>query len=434
MTLPRLLASLLLAVASICLGQETRPVLRGYVTRATSPTDFDVSGKKILLSPKIAVEKISRDKSGTETSETVANLAPYLGQRMDIYGEASSKTHTVAANRIVLPPRVLNAISGVAIVDAMPTPPTGSASTDLLVRADGYPILITSRTKIAFDKPLSSLSDIQVNVWCTYNGKPRADGVVVATYARFTKNYISKSEDKLRERWEFEPASNDPNIHQNAADKLLRGLDPKMFPPHDDQAMLVRINAIGAKLVPKYQTGFPDTEETRIDFGFYLIDAPKWPDALPLPSGIVLVPYQLVDKMQNDSQLAALLADKVACLLEKQPVALPATAADLGLAAGATAASIFFPYVGLGLGAAAIPIGIEGVRNIRMLEEQRARVSLTLMQDAGYDTQQAPLTWWLLAQRNTRDLAETPIPPHAECLFNLLGETSERQPAPESRP
>jgi len=430
----RVLASLLLAVAPICRCQEipSSPVLKGYVTRVGSPTDFDVEGKHILLGPRTKVQNLLRDKNGTEYRVTVADgIKPYLGERLEIYGEASGKTHTVAANLIVLPPRALSAVSGVAIIDAIPDLPAGtSGSTDRLIRADGYRILITSKTKIAYEKPLSSASDIQVNVWCVYSGKPRADGIVVADRVSFSRNFISKSEDKLREKWEFEPASIDPNTHQDPADKFIRGMDPKKFPPHEDQAMLVRINAIGAKLVPKYQVDFPNTEETRIDFGFYLIDAPKWQEAIPLPSGIVLVPYQIVDKMQNDSQLAALLADKVACLLEKQPVALPATATDFGILAGETAVRIWLPPVGLGLDAASLPMGIQAAKDIRLREEQRARVSLDLMQDAGYDIEQAPVTWWLLAEKDSNDLADTPIPRHAEYLFGLLGERWQQKQTP----
>jgi hypothetical protein len=420
MTPARVLASLFFAVASICLGQEPSYslVLKGYVTRVGSPTDFDIEGKHILIGPNTKVQNLLRDKNGNEYRETVAvDLKPYIGERLEIYGEASGK-NTVAATRIVRPPRTFSAVSGVAIIDAMPALPTGSGSTDRLIRADGRPILIVRKTKVSFEKPLASASDINVNVWCDYHGMPRADGVVVADRVSFSRNFVSKSEDKLREKWEFEPTSIDSNTHQSGADKFVRGMDPKKLPPHEDQAMLVRINAIGAKLVPKYQVDFPATEETRIDFGFYLIDAPKWPDAIPLPSGIVLVPYQIVDKMQNDSQLAALLADKVACLLEKQPVALPATATDLGVAAGETAAEILFPAFGLVVDAA----WLEGVKQVRLREEQRSRVSLDLMHDAGYDIEQAPVAWWLLSVKNSNDLANTPIPRHAEYLFGLVGE------------
>ncbi len=422
MRISRVLASLFLAVAPLCFGQETpsSPVLKGYVTRVGSPTDFDVEGKHILLGPRTTIQSAFRNSNGNEYRQTVPDgLKPYLGERLEIYGEASGKTHTVAANLIVLSPRVFSTVSGVAIVDAMPALPAGtSVTTDRLIRADGYRILITPKTKVAFEKPLASASDIRVNVWCVYHGKPRADGIVIADRVSFSRNFISKSEDKLREKWEFEPASIDPNIHQSGADKFIRGVDPKKFPPHEDHAMLVRINAIGAKLVPKYQMDFPPTEQTRIDFGFYLIDAPKWQDAIALPSGIVLVPYQIVDKMQNDSQLAALLADKVAWLLEKQPVPLPATASDFGIAAGETAADILVPGFALVMEAASI----DAIKQFRLREEQRARVSLDLMQDAGYDIEQAPVAWWLLSEKNSNDLADTRIPRHAEYLFGLIGE------------
>jgi predicted Zn-dependent protease len=186
--------------------------------------------------------------------------------------------------------------------------------------------------------------------------------------------------------------------------------------------MQARIDAIGAKLVPKYQFEFPYTEETRIDFRFYLVDAPKWRDAMPLPNGIVLVPYQLVGWMQNDSQLAAILADKVACLLEKQPMFLPATDADLAMDAAELGARVV-PFVGPAEDIAGLTFGVNSLRQTHLRRQQRDRVSLALMHDAGYDVMQAPIAWWLLSSKKQKDVAEIPQPARAKYFYEVLGET-----------
>ena len=53
-----------------------------------------------------------------------------------------------------------------------------------------------------------------------------------------------------------------------------------------------------------------------------LVDAPKWKDAVALPSGIILVPFTEVQRLPDDSQLAVVLADKIAWLIEGQPLIL----------------------------------------------------------------------------------------------------------------
>ncbi len=79
--------------------------------------------------------------------------------------------------------------------------------------------------------------------------------------------------------------------------------------------MQARVDAIGATLVAKYQRDLPDADETKINFRFQLIDNKKWHDAVALPSGIILIPHQVVERLQNDSQLATVLADNIATVL-----------------------------------------------------------------------------------------------------------------------
>jgi hypothetical protein len=415
-----------------CLCQSSSdPTIFGYVTNVALPTSFDVNGKHILIDGKTSINMEQPQLvhgNPTYSSLPVASTRLYLGEPVDVFGEYKGR-NSIAATRVFLHARAPRPVSGTAIIDAIPAAsPGSSASTDRFVRADGYSILIPSTTELAFQQPLSSPSDIQVNVWIKYSGTQRPDGVVVANKASFSKNVTSRGLDKARERFEYDPGAVDPDSHQGLVDKAFRGLDPRKFPPHKDAAMQSRVDATGAKLVPRYQSEFPYTEETRIDFRFYLLDAPKWRDAVPLPNGIILVPYQLVERMQNDSQLATLLADKVACLLEKQPVALPASNGDLAKGAAVDTAVAVVPFASLAATAAAIPVSISANNQFHRNQEQRERVSVGLLHDAGYDITQAPLAWWLLAPRKPKDIADTPIPERVAYLYEFLGETWPAQP------
>ena len=125
-------------------------------------------------------------------------------------------------------------------------------------------------------------------------------------------------EAKLLEKNKYDPQAVDPDAKQNIAEWLILGIDPKKIPPYQDVAMQARIDRIGSSLIPAYQRSLPTSDPSRIRFRFQLIDATNWKDAFASPSGIILVPFQIVNYLQNDTHLATVLADNVARVLEKQ--------------------------------------------------------------------------------------------------------------------
>ena len=126
----------------------------------------------------------------------------------------------------------------------------------------------------------------------------------------------SGQEEKARTKADYEPATVDPNAKQSAASKAFRGVDPKQTPPYQGDAMQARVKKIGQKLMPQYQQDLPDADPSKLHFRFQLVDEPKLRDTMIWPSGVILVPKQVMERMENDSELAAVLADAVAGLLE----------------------------------------------------------------------------------------------------------------------
>lgn len=314
-----------------------RPTVSGYVTHVSSPTQFEVNGSHIVCDGSTM---FGTEEHGIKNSTTTPPRL-YIGEAIKVYGTSHRKTHTVSATDVVLPVAAPGQLSGQAIISLVPSPVKPQPGT-LLVRADGYRILITPKTTTKFEAPLSSLSGITANIWITYEGKLRPDGVLVADNAAFRANIIPKGEDKLRTKAEYDPKTVDPKDKQSGISKAFLGTKAKKIPPYNDPAMQARIERIGASLVPAYQKSLSANDPTKINFRFQLIDEPKWNGAATLPNGIILVPRQVVERMQNDSQLAAVLADGIACALEKQlyrvlPAVHKMTAAQL---AGMPAASL----------------------------------------------------------------------------------------------
>ena len=117
--------------------------------------------------------------------------------------------------------------------------------------------------------------------------------------------------------------------------------------------------------------------------------------------GIILVPHQVVERLQNDSQLATVLADGMARALERQQYRTQGERKVAWLVGG-----------------------MSSEMAIRTEEkEQSGRVSLALLHDAGYDIDQAPVAWWLLDPISQRPLTDIEISDRDIYLYSILGET-----------
>jgi hypothetical protein len=303
-------------------------------------------------------------------------------------------------------------VDGTATVEAV------LSTTDLEVRADGYQIRIGPGTKVTYQKPFTAANDMKPDAILKYKGMLQKDGTVVATSAVFFKDEFNADTLQARKEWEFDPNVVPAESRQSGASRNFRGTDARYFPLHSDAAMQARLSEIGEKLIPEYQKKLGPSDASWIHFRFYVVDGPKNPDAsYPLPSGIVLVPYQVVQKMADDSQLAAVLADAIACLIEVQPIALPMTNGQVTKDALKAATQI----AGMGVIGTSI-VGSSPDAQVRKDAEQRARVSLSLMRDARFDPMAAPKAWWNLSRDESNPTTLTELPPMATYLYRRIAE------------
>jgi hypothetical protein len=426
---------LFLLAALPCVAQNVaKPHLSGYITRIASPQDFDVNGQHIQLSAATTIS-IQQPPSSPDAQKTYAplplsDLHPYFGEPAEIYGDEDTQQHSIHADRLLLGIRTPNHVSGSGIIDAvLSLSSTASSAADRLIRADGYLILISAATVSTFKKPLASASDIQLNRWVRFQGTQRVDGIVVADKAQFTQNVIQPAD--LRRQTDCDPpAAPDGKSQSSDAESDCDIRLPRIL-PSTDSAMQARISAIGARLIPRYQLALPATETTRINFRFRLIadnkDTAKWYGALALPDGIILIPHAVVDRLENDSQIAAVLADNIASTLEKQSIEVR-TLTEKGrgrFTADAVAAGALSAAVG---GVAGATLGdvfgdMEQNRLLHAAEDQSGRVSLWLLHDAGYDIDQVPVAWWLLSPKKPQPIADTPLPRRSASLYQFLGDS-----------
>jgi hypothetical protein len=406
------------------LAQSTQePELKGYVTRVASAAVIDVNGIHVRMDDKTQ-RYLLADKTSAPTS--AQEWKPYVGQAARVYGKLLKKEGAITASEIDLRRQAEHEVSGSGVVDALlPVAPDAPPESHLL-RADGYPVLVTGQTLLDFQPPVTATRAFQTNVWITFHGMQRTDGVVVASNASFRENSMDKEEEELRKKTEHDPSTVDLTARQRGLSTAFHGVDPKRIPPYNNPAMQSRVSSIGEKLVPKYQRELADTDEARINFRFQVVMEDKWREAIAWPNGVILVPRHVVWSMQNDAQLAAMLADNIACVLERQtPSTLSAMDATTAEDVAGRQISLWVQDTGLN----PIPWLFRKAHNSaidHMLpdeREQRARVSLALMNDAGYDVNEAPLAWWALADQKSSGLQRVRLPDRSVYLYKVLGET-----------
>jgi hypothetical protein len=366
------------ALVAISATAQDTAVIGGFVTRAASPSDFDINGQKVFCA---SITRIVEPEHPNASYLGCPNGPVYLGQGVAVTGEWDKKSHIIRAAQIEFTPGPPHDVSSSAMIDAPPESGDPAAGA-LLLRADGYRIHLDAKTQITWTEPLHSLADVKAGGWIDYQGTRNPDGSVTATRATLMPAFDSPTGGNV---------------------------DTKRFPPYTDPAMQARIDAIGAKLLPAWERDLPDASSIKFHFHFTVVESNTWWDINALPSGTILVPHEIVERMQNDSQLAAILADGIASVFERQQF----RAGTPGhVAAAASMAS----------DAAGHLTGRAGKGAVSPAEEQSGRVAIGLLHDAGYDIDQAPVAWWLLADKKPAPILDTPLPHRAAYIYQTLGE------------
>jgi len=415
-----LLSCALLAVCPVAAQEQLAPTVDGYVTRADSNTDFDVNGVHILCDEKTRVQEI--DDYKTISTQGCSQIPVFVGEVVQLYKSEWKKKQAIEASWIGFAmPQFGDDTSGSAVIDAVPSENSSDPQRKiLLLRADGYPIQISQKTEIAWVAPRQSLADVKAGDWIDYRSKVSESRVLVASWVRIGPDIVRKREEKQRANTEFDPSSVPQSARQSRLSLGIEGMNPKKLAPYQDPAMQARLDEIGNKLVPAYQREMPASDPEKIHFRFQLVDSKFFRYALPLASGVILVPHQVVERMQNDAQLAAILADAIASVIEKEAYNWSPTKAKLRAAAYATeiagSGALIASLAGATLAASV------GWPDLWAPQEQNLRVSLGLLQDAGYDINQAPMAWWLLAPKKPKPLWETSMPGDVSYLYGILGE------------
>jgi hypothetical protein len=367
----------------------------GYVTAVEGTNGFAVNGN-VHVTTNTATRYMWFSHDGTKLIDAPPE-AIQPGIHVEVLGDRAGRV--VSAQVVRMLDEGDRDLHGFGLVDKVM-----ARGPEPVFRADGYLLRVAPGTSAAFKGELKSLDDVTPGDWVQYEGKRDQTGVVVATRVEFAPGKAGKIDNpKL-------PAQGVVAPGQNLVDS-----DGELHSPHTkyrmnqmgnvcgwhvaptDAGLQERVLRVGNRLVPAFQRQMADNERAKIHFRFYVVDEPQFRSEFGCSTGLILLPKQVVGRLKNDDQLAAVIADGVAANLAFQSAKL---VAEYYAILGVEFAGDFVA----GVSSVAF-LGLEGTADAAIHEldphlmRERARMALGLMADAGYDPWQAPEAWRLLAPK-----------------------------------
>ncbi|MFC5862474.1 DUF5666 domain-containing protein [Acidicapsa dinghuensis] len=419
-TRPHLLLAALMAITASLAAQTSSPTLTtidGYVTSVQSPTQLDVDTTHVVTSPTTIFGRTSKQDIATAAD----NVQIQLGDYVQISGILDKQTHLLHATSIYL--RDLrahdrDAISSTAVIDQV----FESGSTPL-IGADGYRIRISSSTQAVFSKEIQNLQRLHPGQWIRYEGHLDPQRIVQASKISFpvyksggwATNPSVVADPKLIVRARipaaYQPAIAPGPMSQSDVEECLKD-SLEVGPPRSkqktrysqidtffrassDAALQARVCRIGLSLIPGYQRNLPDGDPNKIHFHFVALENEHVYNGVVPVDGLVFLTSRVTERLKSDDLLAAVIADGIAFQSERQLARIRELyKIELAPIIAGDVAGAFVP------GLLLVPPIADALPEHKLsvaLEEQRSRVALALLRDAGYNIDAAPEAWRLLA-------------------------------------
>ena len=369
----------------------TVELVHGYVTAVDSPTAFEVDDEHVLLQPLTAL----RLKDGPPVQSDKAlrgELQP--GAYVWVLGKIKGKERV--ADVIVFRDEFNQQISGLGPVNAVI-----KDKNQREFRADGYTIRVPASAATSFRGDVHTIDEVGAGTWLHYKGKRDSHGEIVASSADFMSMKPGKPVEVVNGLDDYKIPFFAPDFGRHVDGRMKPGRLKGWRTVPADQTLDDRLQRIGTKLIPEFQRSLADNDPRKVPFLFYAVDDDDMRTFICAPrGGLIFYPRFLIERMQNDDQLAAALALPVAMVLQRQGLGKemrewPAVRDQLStLALYAT-----IPYFG------AFPLDMMGAlpdhRVATRLEEQVGRIAISLVADAGYDPWQVPEAFRLLAEKRS---------------------------------
>ena len=391
--------------------------IRGYVTEVRSPTDFDIEDYRITRDTEFALVFENATPDITFQLQDIR-----VGIELQIEGFLNEQSSELKATSMRVDMEQFKSIKQTTFVSVAPEGIqllNGGWAGEL--RADGQVIRVTAATVVVF-KPtkrekalaklrgkggstpeeeerefelLKSLEQVTVGMAMTYEGKRDPDtGHILAERVEFASNDLEDGEARL---WRsMNTSTRPPNGLKPGELKIGSRAKYKLLPNDEVQQYVAEI---GRRLIPSYQAMMPADDPRKIPFQFHVVIDDGF-NAFATANGIVIVNTGLLDLLDNEAQLAAIIGHEIAHATHEHTWRELGyrKKTRLGIAlAGAVAAA--YGHNDLADVATLVKGAIENGYS-RSLENQSDRIGLQYMTAAGYDPREAPAVWKLVAKKN----------------------------------
>ncbi|HEU4714874.1 MAG TPA: M48 family metallopeptidase [Pyrinomonadaceae bacterium] len=434
-----LCAVLLVSTALTALAQKRLREIKilGYITQFHSPTAFEIEDYRITRDESVILEF---ENQSNEITFNQSDLR--IGTLVEIKGLYNEDTNELKATRMKLDLSQFRQLDVTTILDRKPLElKQAEAGWQGLIAADGRRIRIEPQTKMLFKlnvaekkdqkqeakkakskeekydwrkmsksrgddawatgerykddevfTSLTSLADVGPGTVMTYHGREQADGTVLATSVEFKHNEMEKAE---RDLWKDIKVKEEPfNFEAGKTGELKVG--PNKYKVLANQEVQDYVSRLGHSLIPAYQRALPDSHPQKIHFQFRVIQAKSF-NAAAYPMGMVVIHSDVFNLLENEAQLAAVLAHEIAHATQEH------TYRQMKHNKKRRTALKIGSLVAAGMGYYSVSTLLDMVNTAMMagygrtLENQSDRLALQYMSDAGYDLREAPRVWKLVA-------------------------------------
>lgn len=406
--------------------------IHGYITNVVSPTSFEIDEYKVTRDQSLILD--------FENPSAEINFKPEdirVGTEIEVQGLYTEETSELKATKITVDLEQFRKLKNTSVLTKTPSNiekvENGWRG---ILWADGRRIQIEPTTQVLFElnksekrevqkqakekskstssvsekaveveneddefadsAPLKSISDVKAGMFATYEGKEQPDGTVLAARIVFVKNELEKGE---KDFWtSLTLKEKVPDFAEGDTGELKIGQIGKFkLLPNEEVQKYVR--NLGEKLIPAHQKNLADDDPQKIPFKFYVV-RDKDPNAFATANGIIVIHSGMINLLENEAQLAAVLAHEIAHSTQEHSWRQMNKDKNkrTALLVGTLAASVF----GLGGVANILQLTMLAMQNgySRRLENQSDRIGLEYMVDAGYDPREAPRVWKLMAKKH----------------------------------
>jgi hypothetical protein len=400
----------LVALPRTATPKEKEVTIRGYVTAINPPTSFEIEDYRITSDSPIQIE-VEYQWAGFSFKPEYLRV----GLLMEIRGRLNEETNEIKPTRIKVDLRQFRDIALTTILERKQTQleQLEAGKWRGFILADGRRIRIEPETQVFYGeamgaRPLTSLNDLGPGVSMTYRGKEQVDGTVLASKVTFFRNEREKGEKDL---WGTLEAREKPaNFLEGKPGELRVGADKyKVLPNKEVQDYVERL---GRLLVPAFQKAMSSNDPNKIPFHFVVVVEKEF-NAYAYSNGTVVVNSGVFDVLENEAQLAAVLAHEIAHATQEHTYRQLQRNRQRPIEfAPRSRRGTEFYYSRRGMEYDYLRDELELVYFTRRngysltLENQADRVGMEYLVDAGYDPREAPKVWKLALQKfgdNNRD-------------------------------